>query len=61
MSDVQGISTVLMAEKETKNTVRFAEVESDSAPLLNTIYVPKWVVNSMGNPTKIQVTVEPVQ
>lgn len=42
-------------EKETKNTNRYSEIiEKGKIPLLNTLYLQKWI----GNPSKIKVTVE---
>lgn len=38
---------VLKREKETKNTVRFAEEEREGKPaVLGTVYIPKWVVGT---------------
>jgi hypothetical protein len=46
----------MIREKETKNCVRFVEQpEQGKAPVLGTIYVPKWVV---GDKTVVLVTVE---
>ena len=46
------------AERETKNTMRFAEVESDEHPAaVGTLYVSKFTLRQMDNPTKLVVTI----
>jgi hypothetical protein len=43
-------------EKDTKNTVKFAEVQTQGeAPIIGTLYVQKWFA---GEATKLKVTVE---
>ena len=43
-------------EKDTKNTVKFAEVPtSGEPPIIGSLYVQKWFV---GDATKLKVTVE---
>ncbi len=43
-------------EKETKNTVKFAETQTQGeAPIIGTLYVQKWYV---GEATSLRVTVE---
>ena len=43
-------------EKDTKNTVKFAEVQTPGeAPIIGTLYVQKWFVQGA---TKLKVTVE---
>ena len=43
-------------EKETKNTVKFAEVQTQGeAPIIGTLYVQKWFA---GDTTNLKVTVE---
>ena len=43
-------------EKDTKNTVKFAEVQTQGeAPILGSLYLQKWFV---GDATKLKVTVE---
>ena len=44
-------------EKETKNTIRYAEVaEEGKPPVIGTIYVQKWALK--GIPEKVKVTLE---
>ena len=48
-----------MKEKETSNTVRYAEVESDEMPpQIKTLYIQKFAIKKLGNPEKISVTIE---
>ena len=43
-------------EKETKNTVKFTEVQTEGqAPIIGTLYVQKWIA---GSATKLKVTIE---
>ena len=43
-------------EKDTKNTVKFAEVQTQGeAPIIGSLYVQKWFV---GDATQLKVTVE---
>lgn len=49
-------SIVLEKEKDTKNTVKFAEVQTQGeAPIVGTLYVQKWFA---GDSTRLKVTVE---
>lgn len=43
-------------EKETKNTIRYAEVGEGQPPVIGTIYVQKWALK--GVPKKVKVTLE---
>lgn len=52
------LTATFTTEKETKNTIRFAEEVSTDAPLIGTIYVQKYALNRLSNPSKIRVTVE---
>jgi len=47
----------LVYEKSTKNTFRFMEPESNSPPVLRTLYVQKYVFGGKA-PEKIKVTIE---
>ena len=48
-------------ERETKNTVRYAEVvaEGEVAPLIGVIYLQKPTAKELGNPDNIVVTFAP--
>ncbi len=46
-------------EKDTKNTVKFAERERDDGPpVMGTAYVQKYVLKQLGNPNSIKLTIE---
>jgi hypothetical protein len=51
---------VFARERETKNTVRFAEQENAEGlpPVIGTLYVQKFVVKRLGDPQVIKITVE---
>ncbi len=59
---MEELKAKFVVEKETKNTVRFQEVESDSAPILGTLYIQKWALRKLGNgtPKMIEVTIKAV-
>lgn len=50
------LERVFELEKETKNTIRYAEVAEGQPPVIGTIYVQKWALK--GTPKKIKVTLE---
>lgn len=52
------LEAVFTLEKETKNTKRFSEEPSTGPPIVNTIYVQRWALLSLGDPEKIRVTIE---
>lgn len=58
MADSEVVVTLKQA-RETKNTVRFEEVEDPAGnpPAIGTLYVQKHIVRRLGNPETIQVTV----
>lgn len=45
-------------EKETKNTVRFKEVNPPEHQVIGTLYVQKSVIQEMGNPKELTLTIE---
>lgn len=46
-------------ERDTKNTVRYAEVTERGAPsIIGTLYLQKFFTHEMGNPDRIKVTIE---
>lgn len=45
-------------ERETKNTIRFIEEETDGPPIVGTLYVQKYALRQLGNPAKIVVTIK---
>ncbi|KXG75512.1 hypothetical protein AN618_18850 [Fervidicola ferrireducens] len=52
------LEAVFEYEKETKNTVRFAEVIGENPAIVGTIYIQKFALNKLGNPKKIKITIE---
>ena len=50
------LERVFELEKETKNTIRYAEVAEGQPPVIGTIYVQKWALK--GTPKKVKVTLE---
>jgi len=46
-------------EKETKNTIRFAEAERpDGPPAVGSLYLQKYAHKQLGSPTEITVTIK---
>jgi hypothetical protein len=56
------IEIVLKKERETKNTVRYEEVESESGepPVIGTLYIQKWALKRLGSPEQVRVKIEVV-
>jgi hypothetical protein len=51
------LERVFEMEKETKNTVRYQEVQTEGQPpVIGTIYVQKWALK--GIPKKVKVTLD---
>lgn len=45
-------------EKDTKNTVRFAEVvPDDDSPIVGTLYVQKHALKALGSPDSLSVSI----
>lgn len=57
---MQSLKIEFTVDKETKNTVRYAEVVTGVTALVGVIYVQKPTANQLGNPEKIVVTLEAV-
>ena len=49
----------LRRTKETKNTVRYEESESDQPMVIGTLYVQKWAVHRLEDPETITVSIVP--
>ena len=43
-------------EKETKNTIRYAEKAEGQPPVIGTIYIQKWAMK--GTPKQVKITLE---
>lgn len=52
------ISVSMNRERDTKNTVRFAEEGEREDQQLGTIYLPKRTLADLGNPKSVTVTIE---
>lgn len=58
MDTAKELTINFIQERETKNTVRFAEEESlDGPPVVGTLYVQKYALRRLGNPAKITITI----
>lgn len=61
------ITVEFSVDRQTKNTIRFAEEENDlgPAPVIGTLYVKKWAVKELAIndkvPSKLRVTVEVIE
>lgn len=44
--------------KETKNTVRFEEVEGNEAPIIGSLYLQKHAFKRLGSPQRLKVRIE---
>ncbi len=59
ISEVVSLIEVLLEfEKETKNTVRLQEVETDEAPVVGTLYIQKHAFKKLGSPQRLKVRIE---
>ena len=45
-------------ERETKNTVRYQEMESGQALVIGTLYIQKWASSELEDPETIIITVK---
>ena len=54
------LKATFVQEKDTKNTVRYAEVEGEQPPIMGTAYVQKWALRKLGGgqtPARITITI----
>jgi hypothetical protein len=58
MSEMEPLRMTLRRVKETKNTVRYEEPESDHPIVIGTLYLQKWAVHRLEDPETITVTIE---
>ena len=56
---MEPLKAILNKAKETKNTVRYEEPETDQPLLIGTLYVHKWAVERLEDPETITVTITP--
>ena len=52
------IEVVFELERETKNTVRLTELETNEAPVIGTLYVQKHAYKNLGSPKRLKIRVE---
>ena len=57
---MEPIVITLAQERDTKNTIRYAEVEGDRGTAVGTLYLQKWAAAQLGRPATIRVTIEAV-
>jgi hypothetical protein len=57
MQKVEPLKIALRRVKETKNTVRYEEPESDQPIVIGTLYVQKWALKRLGEPETLTVTI----
>jgi len=55
---MEALKVILRRAKETKNTVRYEESESDQPMVIGTLYVQKWAIHRLEDPEAITVTIE---
>jgi hypothetical protein len=60
MTKEKPFSATFKLEKETKNTVRYAEEAEDRRPVVGTVYIDKYELPKPF-PEKIRVTIEPAE
>jgi hypothetical protein len=56
---MEPLTATLNRARETKNTVRYEEPESDQPLLIGTLYVHKWAAKRLEDPETITVTITP--
>jgi hypothetical protein len=54
---MEPLTATLTKARETKNTVRYEEPESDQPLLIGTLYVHKWAAKRLQDPETITVTI----
>ena len=54
---MEALKVILRRAKETKNTVRYEESESDQPMVIGTLYVQKWAIHRLEDPEAITVTI----
>ena len=58
---MEPMQVTLRRTKETKNTVRYEEPESDQPLVIGTLYLQKWALHRLGDPETITVTIAGVE
>jgi hypothetical protein len=55
---MEHLTIKLVRAKETKNTVRYEEPESDQPTVIGTLYLQKWALHRLEDPETITVTIQ---
>jgi hypothetical protein len=58
---MEPLKVTLNRARETKNTVRYEEPETDQPLVVGTLYVHKWAVKRLADPEVITVTITPAE
>ena len=58
---MEPMQVTLRRAKETKNTVRYEEPDSDQPMVIGTLYLQKWALHRLGDPETITVTIAGVE
>ena len=58
---MEPMQVTLRRAKETKNTVRYEEPESDQPTVIGALYLQKWAAHRLEDPETITVTIEGAQ
>ena len=45
-------------DRETKNTIRFEERAGEDPPVIGTLYLQKWALRRLGDPSVLVVRIE---
>ncbi len=56
---MEPLTATLKRARETKNTVRYEEPESDQPLLIGTLYVHKWAIERLEDPETITIMPAP--
>jgi hypothetical protein len=56
---VEPLKATLTKARETKNTVRYEEPETDQPLVIGTLYMHKWAAKRLEDPETITVTIAP--
>ena len=54
---MEPLKVALRRARETKNTVRYEEPETDQPLVIGTLYVQKWAIKRLEDPEAITVTI----
>ena len=54
---MEPLRMTLRRAKETKDTVRYEESESDQSIVIGTLYLQKWALHRLGDPETVTVTI----